>query len=42
MAGRITNTPQAREDLLGIADYIANDNLDAALRFLDAAEAAFV
>jgi toxin ParE1/3/4 len=38
---QITKTPQARRDLLEIAGYIARDNFDAALRFLDAAEAAF-
>jgi len=38
---QITKTPQARRDLLDIAGYIARDNLDAALRLLDAAEAAF-
>ena len=41
MAAKITKTPQAREDLLELADYIAQHNLDAALRFLDAAEVAF-
>ncbi len=35
-------TPQARIDVLELADYIARDSLDAALRFLEAAEAEFV
>jgi toxin ParE1/3/4 len=29
------------EDLQGLADHIARDNLDAAIRFLDAAELTF-
>jgi toxin ParE1/3/4 len=41
MAAKITKTPQAKEDLLELADYLARHNVDAALRFLDAAEAAF-
>ena len=41
MGGKITRTPQARRDLLELADYIARDSLDTAERFLDAAEAAF-
>jgi toxin ParE1/3/4 len=32
---------QAKADLIEIADYIAEDNPEAAERFLDAAEAAF-
>jgi len=40
MAGKITKTPQAKEDLLELADYIAQHNLEAALRFLEAAEIA--
>ena len=40
MGSTITKTPQARRDLLELADYIARDSLDAAERFLDAAEAA--
>lgn len=38
---RITKTWQARRDLIEIADFIARDNLEAAERFLDAADAAF-
>lgn len=41
MPPQITKTPQARQDLLELAHYIAIDNLDAALRFLEAAEGAF-
>ena len=41
MSKKITKRPQARRDLAESADYIARDSLDAALRFLDAAEAAF-
>lgn len=37
----ITKSPQAREDLLDLANHIAENNLDAALRFLHAAETAF-
>jgi len=37
----VTKTPRAKCDLVEIADFIAQDNLDAAGRFLDAAEAAF-
>jgi len=33
---------QALRDIEGIARHIAEDNLDAALRFYDAAEAAFL
>lgn len=36
MALRILLTPKASEDLEDIADYIAENNLDAALRFFDA------
>jgi toxin ParE1/3/4 len=32
--GRILRTPAARRDVLAIADYIAADNPDAALRFV--------
>lgn len=35
----IRQTPQARRDLLELARYIARDDMDAALRLLDAAEA---
>ena len=31
----VTKGPQARNDLVGIADYIARDSLDAAMRWLD-------
>jgi toxin ParE1/3/4 len=41
MSATITKTPQARRDLLQLADYIARDSLDTAERFLDAAETAF-
>lgn len=41
MAATVAKTPQARADLLQLANYIARDSLDAALRFLDAAEGAF-
>jgi len=41
MSKQITKKPQARRDLAEAADYIARDSLDAARRFLDAAEAAF-
>src|SRR5215468_7197472 len=41
MSHRILKTPQAEADLLEIASFIAEDNLDAAERFVDAAEAAF-
>ena len=39
MSTRIVKTPQARRDLADLATYIAKDSVDAALRFLDAAEA---
>ncbi len=41
MGSTITKTPQARRDLIDLADYIARDSLDTAERFLNAAEAAF-
>jgi len=41
MPSQIQKTPQAAADLSDIASYIAEDNLDAAERFLDAAEEAF-
>jgi len=41
MPSQIQKTPQAAADLIDIASYIAEDNLDAAERFLDAAEEAF-
>jgi toxin ParE1/3/4 len=33
--------PDVRRDLVELADHISRDNLDAALRFLDAAERTF-
>lgn len=39
MSQQVQRTPQARADLSEIADRIAGDDLSAALRFLDAAEA---
>jgi len=41
MGTTITKTPQVRRDLIELADFIAQDSLDAAERFLKAAEAAF-
>jgi toxin ParE1/3/4 len=41
MSPTINRTPLAAADLLEIASFIAEDNLDAAERFLDAAEATF-
>lgn len=41
MSGSITKTPQARRDLVELGEFIARDSLQAANRFLDAAEAAF-
>jgi toxin ParE1/3/4 len=41
MSRKTTIRPQARRDLADAADYIARDNVDAARRFLEAAEAAF-
>ena len=38
---RVSVHERAREDVDEIAAYIARDNLDAALRFYDAAESAF-
>ena len=40
MGTTITETPQARRDLIELADYIARESLGAAERFLDAAQAA--
>lgn len=37
----VIRTPEAIRDLLELADYIARDNFDAALRFLDAADSTF-
>ncbi len=41
MGTTITKTPQAQRDLLELADSIAQGSLDAAQRFLDAAEKVF-
>ena len=41
MGTTITKRPQATCDLLELADYIARDSLEAAERFLKAAEEAF-
>ncbi len=41
MLPHINKTPQVEIDLIDCAMYIAEDNLDAAERFLDAAEATF-
>ncbi len=41
MPGLILKTPKAREDLLDLASYTAQEDFGAALRFLDAAEVAF-
>lgn len=38
MSVRVVKTPRAKIDLAEAAEYIAADNLDAALGFLDAAE----
>jgi toxin ParE1/3/4 len=38
---KVTRKPEVRHDLLAIADHIAQDSLNAALRFLDAAEESF-
>lgn len=38
---RIIKRPAAKQDLIEQADFIAQDNLEAALRFLDAAEKTF-
>jgi len=41
MPHHVHKRPLARQDVLEIASYIAADNLDAAERFLDAAEQTF-
>ena len=41
MAHRVSRMPEVRRDLVELADHISGDNLDAALRFLDAAERTF-
>lgn len=38
---RIIKRPPAKQDLIDQADFIAQDNLEAALRFLDAAGQTF-
>ena len=40
MTRRNIRRAKAKQDILDIADHIAADNLDAALRFIDAAESA--
>jgi toxin ParE1/3/4 len=42
MSSKVTRKPEVKIDLIELADYISHDNLDAALRFLDAAENTFV
>ena len=41
MKGEIHRLPRAELDLQTAAEYIAQDNLDAAVRFINAAEDAF-
>jgi plasmid stabilization system protein ParE len=41
MTHRVSRTPEARRDLVEIAEYISNNSVDAAMRFLDAAEETF-
>ena len=41
MSRAISIRPQARHDLLEIADFIARDSLETSDRFLDTAETAF-
>jgi toxin ParE1/3/4 len=41
MPSQVQKTPRAAADLIDIAAFIAEDNPDAAERFLDAAETAF-
>ncbi len=41
MAPSVSRKPEVRRDLVEYADHISRDNLDAALRFLDAAERTF-
>jgi len=41
MKRTVSVTPRADEDLDELANYIANDNLQAALRFLEAARRTF-
>ncbi len=42
MAKQVLKKPEAWRDLQGLAEFIANDRLATADRFLDAAEATFV
>lgn len=42
MTARIAKRAKAKQDLIDLAEYIARDNVDAAERFVDAAEAAFL
>jgi toxin ParE1/3/4 len=39
--GKVERRPEVRRDLLGNAEYISQHNLDAAWRFLEAAESTF-
>jgi len=41
MAPGVSRKPEVRRDLVEYAEHISRDNLDAALRFLDAAERTF-
>lgn len=41
MTGQVYKKPEVRRDLQSQADFIARGNVDAAERFLDAAEASF-
>lgn len=41
MSGQIYKTPLAQNDIIEIASFIADDNPDAAERFLDATEQTF-
>ena len=41
MSLKIIKREDAKQDVIELADYIAHDSLEAAERFIDAAEAAF-
>ena len=41
MKRKLLKYPEAKRDLVEIADYIARDSIDAAHRFLDAADSTF-
>lgn len=41
MSNRIRRSPDARFDVVELADYISYDSLDAAMRFLDATDDTF-